>query len=421
LFRKRPDLIEGILGKGSRIVQPPQSIRGSPYIRTSKSQASDDRRPLEGVLAAEGIHRDIGATDDGVKAPVKVIVPAQSRQTQAVPRNDTSSVRVPRGLARYHSATAGSLAARAKAAIEANTLRETPSTETIKPTRKRTSTPPPTSANPPALGKGQAHDPLEDTLFLHIGTGSYNDPARPSPINTNNVAPDSSHIIVSESPSAVDIDVYETAYQEEIQRIIKAKESREGGRRPTLYLTRRVEGIKALRDNEYIMDTARLGADSAKQGFQKLVEKARSAQKDTEEGEKECLGGGKKGVEIADRAAGSEAEKKETATAKTAETSTPTKGETSTPAKAETSTPAAQEPKIEKADETLDERSKTSAKTPTETPAVKLDATTPEKETKVGFRENLLAKGRLGLGRIKSAVAEKKDDGAGAGASNGTT
>lgn len=111
---------------------------------------------------------------------------------------------------------------------------------------------------------------------------------------------------MSESPSAVDIDVYERAYQDEIARILEAQKRREqemgmeeggGGagegegvgvrvgregrdgaagrmRRPTLYLTRRVEGVKAIRENEFIFDTARLGTEVLKVGFAKLVEKA---------------------------------------------------------------------------------------------------------------------------------------------------
>lgn len=58
LFRRRPERLEGILGSASRIVQPPLSMRPS-ALRKSKSQDTDNRRPVEGVLAAEGVHRDI--------------------------------------------------------------------------------------------------------------------------------------------------------------------------------------------------------------------------------------------------------------------------------------------------------------------------------------------------------------------------
>lgn len=58
LFRRRPERLEGILGSASRIVQPPLSMRPS-ALRKSKSQDTDNRRPVDGVLATEGIHRDV--------------------------------------------------------------------------------------------------------------------------------------------------------------------------------------------------------------------------------------------------------------------------------------------------------------------------------------------------------------------------
>ncbi|KAF2490521.1 kinase-like protein [Lophium mytilinum] len=388
LFKKRPDLMEGILGKGSRIVQPPMSIRGSSHFRTSKSQDADDRRPLEGVLAAEGIHHDIEIDDDSNHKPIQATEGTHPRQIQALPNDAVSNLKIPRGLARYHSAGAGSLATRAKQAVDANTIREQPSVETIKPLRNKTPTPP--LAPHAALGKGQAHDPLEDTLFLHIGTGDGLDGTSADPGNKS-LAPDNSHIIVSESPSAVDIDVYETAYQEEIQKIIKAKESREGGSRPTLYLTRRVEGIKALRENEYILDTARLGADTAKQGFQKLVERARSAQKEPGEGEKEGL--------IAKGLRGLATDKERTEN-KVGETSAEKEHEV----KADTLADV-----VDKAAEKEPESSTEKAPEAAETAPEKTEEAAPEKEAKVGFREGLLAKGARGLEKIKSAVAEKKE------------
>jgi [calcium/calmodulin-dependent protein kinase] kinase len=114
------------------------------------------------------------------------------------------------------------------------------------------SIPTPTAIGPPSsgpttpLGKGHAHNPLEDTLFLNIGTG---EDFPPDPEDG---------CIVSESPSNVDINVYETAYEEEVQRIIAQRREQfannAANRRPTLYLTRRVENVKSIRDNDAIFD-----------------------------------------------------------------------------------------------------------------------------------------------------------------------
>src|ERR1700722_17169471 len=61
--------MEGILGSASRIVQPPLSMRSTSRFRKSKSQDSDDRRPLEGVLTTEGVHRNTEISDAGTRVP----------------------------------------------------------------------------------------------------------------------------------------------------------------------------------------------------------------------------------------------------------------------------------------------------------------------------------------------------------------
>jgi [calcium/calmodulin-dependent protein kinase] kinase len=109
-------------------------------------------------------------------------------------------------------------------------------------------------------GKGQAHDPLEDTLFLHIGPSSDS----PAVDDSGTVS------FVSESPGAVDIDVYEMAYEEEIEKIVAAQRAK-----PKLFLNRRVEGTKRLREHEHIVDFDR-ATSIPKLGLSKLVEMAKS-------------------------------------------------------------------------------------------------------------------------------------------------
>ena len=114
------------------------------------------------------------------------------------------------------------------------------------------------------IGKGHAHNPLEDTLFLDIDAPE------------GDMAQEYQHL-VCESPSAVDMDVYEKAYEEEIQKIVKDR----GQKRPTLYLTRRVEGKKSIRENPSLLDAFQLGQEVSKQGasaLAKLVEKAKNIQ-----------------------------------------------------------------------------------------------------------------------------------------------
>lgn len=89
--------------------------------------------------------------------------------------------------------------------------------------------------------RGHAHDPLEDHLYLRIGPSTFSG-VSPHVDNDGGFIPDDDDddaYIVSESPGAADVDIYETAYRDEIERIMaKAKEQ---NKEPNVYLTRRVD------------------------------------------------------------------------------------------------------------------------------------------------------------------------------------
>ncbi|KAI9810562.1 MAG: hypothetical protein M1826_003518 [Phylliscum demangeonii] len=109
-------------------------------------------------------------------------------------------------------------------------------------------------------GKGQAHDPREDApLLLDVGPGDPDEGA--------------AHVI-SESPSGTDIDIYEAAYRQEVERIQLLP-----GRQPTVYLTRQVERGKEADE----------GGLSGRPKIQwgHLLEKAKEKAKDSMGGEKE--------------------------------------------------------------------------------------------------------------------------------------
>ncbi|KAI7255677.1 hypothetical protein KC352_g11471 [Hortaea werneckii] len=108
--------------------------------------------------------------------------------------------------------------------------------------------------------KGHAHDPLEDTLFLSIGSSSA-DPLSGADLPDHQ--PDPLFPIVSESPPAVDINIYEQAYQDEMKRILE----RRGRRDQSIYLTRRVEHREDLKAHENIIAAPH---DHARSGVAKL-------------------------------------------------------------------------------------------------------------------------------------------------------
>lgn len=265
LMRKRPELMQSIFGNTSRFVQPPGMLRGDheASVQRSKSSDVDNRRPVEGALTAEGIHRDIDVSRNLDKLPYDV---------------DSMTISA-------DSSTKASAAS-------------THSSLTPEPRSK--GTPLHTQSLPPDLtpGKGQAHDPLEDTLFLHIGNGT---------VDGNAPTYNADVVIVSESPGAVSINVYEQAYQEEIDRILREREGTKQSRRPTLFLTRRVEDVERIRDNvhlcamehketvksageygragllgagEYGRETVKTASDYGRAGLAGLVAKAKSKAKD---------------------------------------------------------------------------------------------------------------------------------------------
>lgn len=245
IFKKRPELMESIFGSSSRIVQPPLAMRQhSKVLVRSKSDDADDRRPVEGALTSEGIHRNIDISDDLARLPRSVdevaIIGGQAQKPQEGLPTDQP---------------------------------KTQDEHRLNSPLKHAGTFP----QPSHVRKGQAHDLSEDYFYLYIGTGLEDGQWQ-----------DGEPPIVSESPGAVEIDVYELAYQEEIERIVK--ERKEKGRAPTLFLTRRIEDVKTLRENvvqslkecEHI-EQMRSHGETAKGGLQSLLTKAKENAKEAKD------------------------------------------------------------------------------------------------------------------------------------------
>lgn len=88
--------------------------------------------------------------------------------------------------------------------------------------------------------RGHAHDPLEDHLYLFVGPSTFAGPSV-NPERHGSFIPDEYDVpVVSESPGAADIDIYETAYRDEIERI-RARAREQHKEEPQVYLTRRVD------------------------------------------------------------------------------------------------------------------------------------------------------------------------------------
>ena len=228
LARKRPERMNGILGRDTRIVQPPLSIRSNnkpaAQVRSTKSFDNDDRRPVEQALASEGVHREIDLSLNSKPLPnredVLAVASPKGQKTQPPDLHDsTTSPRSP------------------------TSKRET----NVQPKDHR-----PKRSSTDDHGKGHAHDPLEDHLFLAVGPGGGDEIPDPP--------------AVSESPAAAESNIYETAYHEEIERI-----RCRSGTGTTLYLTRRVEKKKEYQDDENLIGMDDESPSQPKGGLGKIL------------------------------------------------------------------------------------------------------------------------------------------------------
>ena len=222
------------------MVQPPLSmskLEKPPLFHKTRSVDSHDRRPIEQALVAEGVHRDIDL--DGYEKSV-------------LDREDTAIAYSPKSSTERHSernpGQAPSSPTNNKRALNARP-------QAHRPLVHAATVPMPV----PHGGKGQAHDPLSDHLYLGLGPGGSSRPPSPP--------------CVSESPPAAETNIYETAYEMEVQRLGA------NSRAATLFLTRRVEGNEDYQKDErfMIMKGSSDAGDvpRAKSGFARVLEEAR--------------------------------------------------------------------------------------------------------------------------------------------------
>ncbi|KAI6842696.1 Pkinase-domain-containing protein [Hortaea werneckii] len=225
--------------------------------RQARSADNHDRKPMDRILVTAGVHRPIDIDDNFHKLPLEM-----DRMSVRQPAEVNIGVRAMR--------LPGETDGRFKQRMETNAHRapswlnpgayysthNSPSSSVLN-TQDKAQTLPFISDH----AKGHAHDPLEDTLFLSIGSSS----AEPLPGElSSDQQQDPLFPIVSESPPAVDINIYEEAYQDEMKRILE----RRGRRDQSIYLTRRVEHREDLKTHENIIASPH---DHARNGVAKLM------------------------------------------------------------------------------------------------------------------------------------------------------
>lgn len=207
IYQKRPQFMDGLFGRESRLSAPPHQAHGQ-----SLSVETSDRVALESALATEGVHRNM--EEELITAPDLAKLAVDSPSSVHTPSDAVleSASASPSVLAQQQRSCSEENIERPHLYHKASTF----------PLDER--------------GKGQAHDPLEDRIYLQIGAGADLDG-----IDENDFP------IVCESPGGVDDDIYEAAYQEELNRILQAQET------ASVVLTRRVEHIERLRRHPNVL------------------------------------------------------------------------------------------------------------------------------------------------------------------------
>jgi [calcium/calmodulin-dependent protein kinase] kinase len=244
--RKSPMGFQSVFGKGVRTAPSPDTSLHNfqhPYtqqnqaqerpsmLHASKSLDLDDRRPIESALVAQGVHPDL-RLGDSVKAMDN--------------RVDSSMV------------STGDLPAD-QAGSTGNTINsEIPRVDSFG-------------------DRGHAHDPLdEQPLFLGIGAGTG------EAVESDSVETSTSNF-VAESPTAAEFSIYDTAYEQEVERIRAAQ-----GSTAKVYLTRRVDGKKRYTADDNMIKVPKLAETfGAHTGFKSLIDRARDKEDKTLTGEKD--------------------------------------------------------------------------------------------------------------------------------------
>ena len=217
LSKKRPPVMSSILGDSDngRFSLPPSQmarVRGAAPGMDGRSQSMnlDDRQATETALVTEGVHRDLAGKFGSPEQLIKR-KPIVSFNEQESDDDDDAA------LTRLQAA-----------------FQEHADPKKLPPFRASVSK---SRSQDDSGRRGHAHDPLEDLLYLRIGPSTF--AGQSTQEGYDDTFSLSDEYVVSESPGAADVDIYETAYRDEIERILaRAKEQ---NKEPQVYLTRRVD------------------------------------------------------------------------------------------------------------------------------------------------------------------------------------
>lgn len=238
---KRGRLKEGIFGKDSKLVTPPQAMDDA------QSDSSSERKAAEEALAAEGLPARLAVTEDWNRLSRDV-----EQLTLFDSPTDAGGMRT--GLSEMLHAASISEALRRP--VYGKSFRSLDNSEESSlqdsASIKRRSRTFPLEENT----KGHARDPLQEHVYINIG-------ANPEESGESDM------YMLSESPSAVDLNIFEEAYQDEMNRILEAK-----GETASMYMNRRMDHRDDIRRRDQIKDAGKWAYNLAYEKYDELYNKS---------------------------------------------------------------------------------------------------------------------------------------------------
>jgi calcium/calmodulin-dependent protein kinase kinase 2 len=227
--KKRPHELDVTLAKGDcNSLSSDEPVPPEPALHKAEGVDVQDRPNAEAALASEGIYHDVTCSTSSSAGPTQV-------DSSGTSKSD------PNQSPKAHTASPPSHGERSDSS-------DAPKHD--HPERHRTS----------SSDKGHAHDPLTDEpLFLGIGAGK----------SDSLDVPDDD--VIAESPLAAEFNIYDLAYEQEVERI-----RAEQGHRATVYLNRRVDGKEDYKGNKNMVSASTTpGTDKPQQGWGKLLDRMR--------------------------------------------------------------------------------------------------------------------------------------------------
>lgn len=205
LCKKHPERFPDLFEKHRKLVQPPAQMHESDFEAKNTPKRPQSKR--QGHFETTSSTKDAGSNQETSDTPI------------SHPNTPISEAKNPSGI-QHQDVKLPVLISHHSDKADGSGVQASPQSESC------------------LSGRGQAHDPMdEEPPWLGIGAGDRESEGSPSSES------------IAESPTAAEFNIYEAAYQKEVELIREAR-----GEGAKIYLTRRIENNAEYKPNETLDD-----------------------------------------------------------------------------------------------------------------------------------------------------------------------